>query len=448
MSRSLVLDPTRVSLFERDTSSTYPTDSNGCVICPSNEPCPKCKDNEVCHLSVQSCNSCASAFCVPNNVSSGGGTNVGAIAGGVVGGVVFVLLLVAGYLYYKCVYRKKSIMLDDDKDIVLSGMNNDNESVAYSISNMESNIGDPKLEAEYSASRVRPVRPEPNRRLSSYESFTRPKRPRARKTASRNRTGGSNRNPSNGQLISDNASSRNSIATTISTTDASNILPIAYIPGVTVRPTKNNTRSIYSYDSESIFSDLNTIENASIVGDVVRAKNLQGRETKNTTTTAIKAQPRLVNVDRIEEEDEDEDEEEGEEEDTDHPNVDKSNSSDPNTTFNLNGSTLSVLPIQITKSGHESDDDTDSDIDGDSDVDSDIGEIARATSVRKTENEKKESETPEQSEDIYVEISQLDGNNHIPIQQAPSATNGGFVIDLAIESDQESETSKSPFDDP
>ena len=219
------------------------------------------------------------------------------------------------------------------------------------------------------------------KRLSSYESFTRPKASgnnkakqqqlqarRARQQRIIRQANQQTQQQPQQQLPFNQylqPSNRNSVATSFS--NASNILPIAYIPGVTVRPTKNNTRSIYSYDTDSLFSDLNTIENASIIGDVVlanqntataemynpspelsvRSENQQSQQRNYTngpgTMTAIKAQPRLVNVDKIEEEDEDE---EDSEEDYDEGRA-------------------------IPEESEE-----------DSDVDSDIGEITRATSLK------------------------------------------------------------------
>ena len=197
-------------------------------------------------------------------------------------------------------------------------------------------------------------------------------------------------------------SNRNSVATSFS--NASNILPIAYIAGVTVRPTQKNTQSLYSYDSDSIFSDLNTIENASIVNDVVMVGNnpkqsnvdtheppslhtSQGQQISGPATmTAIKAQPRLVNVDRIEEEEEEE-EEEDYEDDNDYNDFEGGEVVEGHYGQNFgNRGTVqgsqNIIPVRInTVTAGNGAVDTD-----DSDVDSDIGEITRATSVRRTTN--------------------------------------------------------------
>ncbi|KAI5968659.1 hypothetical protein CANMA_002094 [Candida margitis] len=242
------------------------------------------------------------------------------------------------------------------------------------------------------------ARAKAKRRISSYESFTRPnalksKSKQQQQLAAQQRRARQQKivkqanlqqqqqqqqqqqpqqNLQPHQQIYSNHSHRSSVATSIS--NASNILPIAYIPGVTVRPSKNNTGSLYSYDSESLFSDLNTIENASIVGDNVVASHGQGQAVgaapggsngngasangNSATMTAIKAQPKLVNVDKIEEEEEEDDEEE------EDWNREADDSFD-----------IVPHPGYGTKSMRYDSDD--------SDVDSDIGQITRATSVKK-----------------------------------------------------------------
>ncbi|KAI9710695.1 MAG: hypothetical protein M1820_002528 [Bogoriella megaspora] len=73
-----------------------------CVQCPNATPsCPVCPSGQICSQTTQSCTQCAAASCVPSTdaaadpppSSSNNGPNVGAIAGGVIGGVVFIALL-------------------------------------------------------------------------------------------------------------------------------------------------------------------------------------------------------------------------------------------------------------------------------------------------------------------------------------------------------------------
>lgn len=334
------------------------------------------------------------------------------------------------------------------------------------------------------------------RRLSSYESFTRPKarylngrRPgaggrkigntsyypshktasanaRARGNPQRRAQGGANA----GNMVQHNrfnvnsnlnSSNRNSVATTISTTNASNILPIAYIPGVTVRPTRNNTRLVYSYESESIFSDLNTIENASIIGDVMRANNHNGVDNPaqepptGLTMTAIKAQPRLVNVDRIEEEDEDLTDDEDDDDDLEsHKKLSfKNNNLYANSDTLINGSSAGYTNTNTynntntntisTTLAEEDEDDSD-----DSDVDSDIGEINRATSINRSNRKSfQEREILIDNDNYDIPLNIITQPQQTDTGGLRDSVNGSFILDVEFDSPQ-SDGTRSPFDDP
>jgi protein OPY2 len=67
-----------------------------CVQCgPSTPSCPSCGKGDICSLVPQSCESCAYATCIANpNATSSPQPNVGAIAGGVIGGVFAVAIVV------------------------------------------------------------------------------------------------------------------------------------------------------------------------------------------------------------------------------------------------------------------------------------------------------------------------------------------------------------------
>ncbi|EGW30925.1 uncharacterized protein SPAPADRAFT_62839, partial [Spathaspora passalidarum NRRL Y-27907] len=310
----------------------------------------------------------------------------------------------------------------------------------------------------------RPVRPRRagQKRLSAYESFTKPTaikskqqqlEARQRRLRQQQIVQQANKQlkqqqnqhqqqqppPQHTDIYLDLASSnRNSIATTISSTNASNILPIAYIPGVTVRPTKNNTRSIYSYETDSIFSDLNTIENASIIGDVIHANQTIIPEqqpatsiTQPGTMTAIKAQPRLVNVDRIEEKDEDVTDEED------------NNSIQEEGTENFNISNKFRIVEDPTED------------EGDSDVDSDIIEINRATSVKTQKRPSLVNVKPYTSEnEILIDLATNHPAPSIPLQyldddgKDAESTIGSFVLDVQVDHGDFEETMRSPFEDP
>lgn len=428
-------DSTRVTrVFAR--AEPLETDSNGCVVCPPSVPeGPDCGPGEERLLRAPTCRQCPEYYCGPVENNRSPGPNIGGIVGGVVGGVV---VLIGGcLLYYFLIWKKKHPLLDEEEDIILSDFEADE-----SKENLTSENSEDKRAS--SGTLERPVRKgvPANRRLSSYESFTRPQakfRNQRRRPQKRLKSRNLIQN-SQGPYLDPNSSNRNSVATTISTTNASNILPIAYIPGVTVRPTKNNTKSIYSYETDSIFSDLNTIENASIIGDIMRA-NYNGQDNgsnDNNMTTAIKAQPRLVNVDRIEEEDEDEeydDEIDGIEEADVSSNEESKHDSKTSvitTTKHVNDSTLSNIIIE---------DDSDSD----SDVDSDIGEIHRATSVRRNE-----AQVQVVNKEIPLDLIDL-GKPGLNDQATTASTEAGsFVLDVEIDDNRQSQTSgeRSPFEDP
>ncbi|ODV80953.1 uncharacterized protein CANTADRAFT_4940 [Suhomyces tanzawaensis NRRL Y-17324] len=496
----------RVRVFARDgpqESSSAP-DGQGCIQCPSALPaCPKCASNEQCQTQIQTCHSCPTTFCTRIEGSSSKSTPVGGIVGGVIGALV-VLGLIGGFLYYKYVYRKKHPVLLGDDDVMMEKAGRGDDSSEFGVqtdTDIHSTAG---TDTSGSGSRGNDSAPSQRktatnaynrRRLSSYESFTRPKT-RYAKGEGRNKETAQRRARQKMIVAQANASSgipneiyldrtnRNSVATSISTTNASNILPIAYIPGVTVRPTKNNTRSIYSYETNSIFSDLDTIENASIIGDVMRANNHSQNTTymstagavagekKPGTMTAIKAQPRLVNVDKIEEEEEDEDDDITDEDDEDDGDDHKDKGLDGYTyTSSVHSTTSDFHPttnavLTNTSFVIQENDETD-----DSDVDSDIGEITRATSVRKPAQQ---PDSVRQDREILLDIGR-DGEHHpeeIPLEilhleprSHESVATGAGSIMLNVEIDEPpaiqpraparpaparsiSSGERSPFEDP
>lgn len=347
---------TRSSTFRSEsTTSTglYATGTDGCVICPSTTSlCPKCPTGQVCNQLTRTCSTCPEYVCVKSG--SGGTINgkpIVTIAGGIVGGVVgLVVIVLAGlYLYYKLVYRKKNprtanFEMGDDPDGFGSS------EAKY----QDSETSNGRLASSNGSRAPR------SHRLSSYESFMRP--PRHNRLSSTPRLGVESRQTSYNEL---DLSKRISVATTVSTSNASNILPIAYIPGVTIRPTKNNTRSIYLYDVESISSEAQGADSSLITPQLV---NLP----RNMMSTA-RPQPRLVTVTRIDEDEEPEDEEE----DTSTAY----SSTKPGHDFtHMHSNPFEDLPAQHSiRLGTL----VEADAESDSDVDSDIGEIRRATSTRR-----------------------------------------------------------------
>lgn len=351
------------------SSSLYLTVANGCVACPpTSGSCPQCPTGQECVLTSRTCYECPVYKCqdIPSS-NSGPSAPIGGIVGGVVGGMaVLVAALVA---YYLLVYRKKHPRLNEDSD----GYDSKYEMESQVGTGSGSGVADESFSSQGEKAVLPRVRPpgalgaNKNRRLSSYESFMRPPRNGKRGPGNSRARGGVNgaNNASRGVRpgmarggSSDTSfsggdtalSKRHSVATTMSTTNASNILPIAYIPGVTIRPTKNNTRSIFLYDADSVFSDFTGLDNALIVQE--RADS----HAKNTMT-AVKVQPRLVNVARIDEDIAEEDEDE-EDVSVNETLFWSGNSEQPHNKSTLDG-------------------------ESDSDVDSDIGEINRATSTRR-----------------------------------------------------------------
>lgn len=80
-----------------------------CVACPPGNPsCPSCKSNEICSLVPQSCDACAYMTCIANPAPApnvNSGPNVGAIAGGVVGGIAAISIVV--FFVWFCWIRKR-----------------------------------------------------------------------------------------------------------------------------------------------------------------------------------------------------------------------------------------------------------------------------------------------------------------------------------------------------
>lgn len=405
------ITPTPVLRPRAESSSTtsYSTNSDGCVVCPSETAsCPDCPSGQECNLKAQTCLTCPEYVCVDvESKSDSSSTPIGGIVGGVVGGVAVILLVL--FLYYFLVYRKRHPRLQDDLDLGESnyeGM----DSLGTISSAGEKGERPVALRTQLASSVTK------NHRLSSYESFMRPpgynKRGGSRAgAASGGRTGSlsvlSGTNSGSSPYGDNDMSKRNSVATTISTTNASNILPIAYIPGVTIRPTKNNTRSIYLYDTDSVFSDFAGIDNALIV------QEKSGAHAKGTMT-AIRAQPKLVNVERIEEDIEEEDE--GELTDSKETFAEEPNKSWATSNFSsdsgIHNEFEAIAPDTLQWSDKQVDEAEHTDVDSDSDVDSDIGEIHRATSTRRTKAQEEEIE-------VYHDIDNASVND-----------SGSFVLDI------------------
>lgn len=88
-----------------------------CVQCPDQVPtCPQCADNEECSFTVGGCNACSSNTCVPKpGASSSPSTSspAGPIAGGVIGGIILVLAIVVLVTIF---YKRKRRAAEQTED--------------------------------------------------------------------------------------------------------------------------------------------------------------------------------------------------------------------------------------------------------------------------------------------------------------------------------------------
>lgn len=351
--------------FTLATAST--TGADGCVSCPTEGiTCPPCPPKYECQLRLGTCKTCPLVSCERQELEE---SRSSSLIGGAVGGACAAAVLLA-LAVFALVYRKRrarAFLVDDAE------YSSDKTADPHDLAPPHERGGDREklgllrntsLKTAANATPARSMRlgsaASLRRRLLSYELFTRPQNRRTRLGGS---AGGSSARLARQQQVVANANAsmfshtlptntlsfRHSVATTVLTTNASNILPIAYIPGVTVRPNAQNTRLLFSNDDSVdddddeylVFSDLNTISNASIVQGESPAPMRPGLRPG--------AQPRIVNVARIEEEEEEEEEEDDEEVDDEE------------------------------EEELESDQDTEEKGDLDLDVDSDIGQIVMAT---------------------------------------------------------------------
>lgn len=236
------------SLFKRENSQNTTLDSAGCVICDSIPSCPECNSDEQCAMTTQTCSECPNTYCVKNSVirnstksdDSLSSAQIGGIAGSL-SSLVFVLFLIGSYFLYKK-YKNKIKNGEFDEELKnLNELTNDLDD------NNNGNISNNNNENEKNSNYVYGNGNQDFNKRMSQTSFS---------------------------------TMTNSVLT-----KASNVLNIAYVPGVTsTRPTKysnlpkRNTRrpmtSIYSrgvsvYSKDTYFSDL---ENASIHGGKIATK--------------------------------------------------------------------------------------------------------------------------------------------------------------------------------
>ncbi|ANZ76683.1 BA75_03911T0 [Komagataella pastoris] len=222
-----VLYETLISAAKRDTGDFSSQDN--CVTCPDVPSCPTCKANEKCVLTARTCSTCPAVSCVHDENSGSSSSLSSAATGGISAGAVvgaLVIFSVMGFLYFRYVYKPKKLRQQDEEANVVKDMTDDKTTLSIT---------------------QKPGNSDLERRNSTLTLST--------------------------------------MASTI-LTKTSNIIPIAYIPGVMV---SNSGRSNSTY-SKSILSDDNFSsfhEDASIHNE---------KRNDSNTTTAIRAKPRLVNI--------------------------------------------------------------------------------------------------------------------------------------------------------
>lgn len=202
------------------SAQSVETDSSGCVVCASMDPtCPSCPDGEQCVLTIQTCTQCPQTVCQSIDGKSGTQTDSsnGVSVGGITGGVIGgVAVLLLCLFAFYFLYYKKK--------------------VAFNRVRQKEYYFDDDVEINF------------HHRPHDPSELEKP-------------------------------AQRTSMATTMFTR-ASNIIPIAYIPGVTIG--KNSRDSTVTVDSQDTGGD--RFSKVSIVGN------------PSLTTTAIRATPKLVNV--------------------------------------------------------------------------------------------------------------------------------------------------------
>ncbi|QLQ78855.1 hypothetical protein HG537_0B02030 [Torulaspora globosa] len=227
--------------------------TSSCVECGTPPPCPQCASDEYCLQTAQTCSECSTTRCVKkdgsstsslNGSQSGNGKVVGGIVGGVVGGIVLVAALLLFYLYHR--YWKKA--LRKRAEAAKAGTE------SYFMDDNELDDAEQFTDSESE---------EENTHYPEREALAAKRPPTI------------------------DHSDRHSTVTV--QTRASNILPIAYIPGVT-----------------SGFRGLNTAGDvrshitlgSSILGGIEDEEDTTDHNSnkQENLTTAIRARPKLVQI--------------------------------------------------------------------------------------------------------------------------------------------------------
>lgn len=246
-----------------------------CVICPEVPTCPACAADEICQLTTQSCNSCPQTYCqkvsvsptnatpIPTSTftstsSSSSSLSIGPIIGGVVGGLIAILVAVfLVWWFYVRPRRNNNIRLStattNTTITTRDGTNSAYEKnglsgIFYSAGDQNSHYLDNG-----------PIEPHHQQHIPIVSRSS------------------SNLQPP----LFNNRETTISVSTT-SLNRSSNIIPVAYIPGVTTRANLDslNTNTLYG-------------GRMSIASNDYRASTAV---ISAATMTAIQAHPNLVDI--------------------------------------------------------------------------------------------------------------------------------------------------------
>ena len=291
------------------SNSTTTTSSDGCVVCPTTPACPSCADDEYCVMTSLTCNKCPTTYCSPrssgqfsslnnstsitsSNSTNGNGHITKVVVGSVIGGIAGLLLLVMIFVYqwyWKPRRRNNKLQLkdsmdtfdqdddftdddDEDEEEILDDHNiyDSNEELRNRDSmNNRTTLDNEALDELTSLNNYSMKRSGRGkdiiqlRDLSNHSSTNNLQRPNGSLQSCH--TNGSNDLLRRSMLIPGN---RQSSASTIRT-NSSNVLPIAYIPGVTsatnarLRHPNNGSKSRFNNN----FSNGSSNSNLNIVGD-------------------------------------------------------------------------------------------------------------------------------------------------------------------------------------
>lgn len=241
------------------------TQSNGCVSCPAVK-CPDCGDNYYCVMTSLTCTQCPITYCARKSVlssSTSHKSNKGAIAGGVVGGVVGGLLIVAFIIYYFRRSKKKN----SQKATLHEDLFEDGKAGSYyDIGGNGYTDEDNDLFGldEYDSTR--------NKTEGNYFTTTGGNTLRSSNIEKDDVLGVL---PLSHDVLGKNKKRKNDETSSVSTGNASNIIPVGYIPGIK----SNGLRGLKTNSKKKIPEELKShyTLGSSILGDMHDDDVPQGR---------------------------------------------------------------------------------------------------------------------------------------------------------------------------